>query len=213
MRKSLWLLLLFMSAALVLSGCKSKTPPEDLQPVPEASVDPRDGGAGAGAGEFGPGGGEFGPGREGQWVKGAGGPNGAGGVGGADADGWTVADPSGNRLGMPIIYFKYDSDVLVAKEAEKLNKIAEYLELERNASLGLVIEGHCDQRGTDEYNRALGERRANAIRAYLANRGLADNRIKTISYGKDKPAVEGSGEEVWRKNRRGVPVPMKMPTR
>ena len=77
--------------------------------------------------------------------------------------------------------------------------------------LGLVIEGHCDQRGTDEYNRALGERRANAIRAYLVDRGLADGRIKTVSYGKDKPAVEGSGEAVWKQNRRGVPVPMKMP--
>ena len=206
MRKSLWLLLLFVSAALVLSGCKSKTPPEDLQPVPEASVDPRDGSAinnteldNTGSREFGPGSSAIG-----KWEKND-------RIGAADADGWIIADPSGNRLGMPIIYFKYDSDVLVAKEAEKLNKIAEYLGLERNASLGLVIEGHCDQRGTDEYNRALGERRANAIRAYLANRGLADNRIKTISYGKDKPAVDGSGEEVWKKNRRGVPVPMKMP--
>ncbi len=209
MRKNIWLLLLCVSAALVLSGCKSKTPPEDLQSVPEASVDPGNmgGGSGFGSGLDSTGGDGFGgAGADGQWQKGAG-----GNIGGADADGWVLADPSGNRLGMPIIYFMYDSDVLVPKEADKLNKIAEYLEA--NPVLGLLIEGHCDQRGTDEYNRALGERRANAIRAYLANRGLADNRVKTISYGKDKPAVEGSGEEVWRKNRRGVPVPMKMPTR
>jgi peptidoglycan-associated lipoprotein len=74
-----------------------------------------------------------------------------------------------------------------------------------------VIEGHCDNRGTDEYNRALGERRANAIRAYLAKQSVADNRMKTVSYGEDKPAVDGSGESIWKQNRRGVPVPMVMP--
>ena len=134
-----------------------------------------------------------------------------GGIGraaGADADGWIEADPTGNRLGMPIVYFAYDSDLLVASESAKLDAIADYMS--KQPVLGLVIEGHCDQRGTDEYNRALGERRANAIRAYLANRGIADNRIKTISYGKDKPAVDGNGEEAWKKNRRGVPVPMRM---
>ena len=83
--------------------------------------------------------------------------------------------------------------------------------LRRN--IGLLIEGHCDQRGTEEYNRALGERRANAIRAYLAGKGVPDERMKTISYGEDKPAVQGSGESVWRQNRRGVPVPMRIPRR
>jgi peptidoglycan-associated lipoprotein len=80
-------------------------------------------------------------------------------------------------------------------------------------NLGLVIEGHCDQRGTEEYNRALGERRANAIRAYLANRNVADSKIKTVSFGKDKPATTGNGESVWKQNRRGVPVPMILPRR
>ena len=60
---------------------------------------------------------------------------------------------------------------------------------------------------------ALGERRANAIRAYLAGKGVPDERMKTISYGEDKPAVQGSGENVWRQNRRGVPVPMRIPRR
>jgi len=127
------------------------------------------------------------------------------------SDGWVEADPTGNRLNMPITYFAYDSDVLVPTEQANLDRIADYLK--QNATLGLLVEGHCDQRGTEEYNRALGERRANAIRAYLAGRGLADNRMKTISYGKDKPAVEGSGESVWGQNRRGVPVPMRMPQR
>ena len=145
-------------------------------------------------------------------------PNGRGGwtdpqqlAGNADADGWTPADPTGKNLGLPVIYFAYDSDVLVPSETANLDKIAAYLQQGENQRLALVIEGHCDNRGTDEYNRALGERRANAIRAYLAGRGISDARMKTQSFGEDKPAVEGSGEAVWRKNRRGVPVPMIMP--
>ena len=127
---------------------------------------------------------------------------------GADADGWRQADPK-NNLGFPVIYFAYDSDMLVPSETANLDKIAIYLN--NHPQLALVIEGHCDNRGTDEYNRALGERRANAIRAYLAKQNVADNRMKTVSYGEDKPAVEGSGESVWKQNRRGVPVPMVMP--
>ena len=129
--------------------------------------------------------------------------------GAVDKDGWREADPSGNRLNMPVIYFKYDSDALVPSETANLDKIAAYMS--DKPELGLVIEGHCDQRGTEEYNRALGERRANAIRAYLVKRGVANNKIKTVSYGEDKPAVSGKGESVWKQNRRGVPVPMIMP--
>ena len=150
----------------------------------------------------------FGPGAASGWSDGA---NDGINAGKTDPDGWTEADPTGNRLNMPIIYFAYDSDVLVPSEQNNLDRIADYLK--QNPTLGLLIEGHCDQRGTEEYNRALGERRANAIRAYLAGRGLADHRMKTLSYGKDKPAVEGSGEAVWGQNRRGVPVPMRMPQR
>ena len=128
-----------------------------------------------------------------------------------DPDGWTIADPSGNRLNMPVIYFAYDSDLLVPSETFKLDKIAAYMQ--NNPSLAIIIEGHCDQRGTDEYNRALGERRANAIRAYLAGRNVANNRMRTVSYGKDKPALSGAGETNWRQNRRGVPIPMVMPNR
>ena len=126
----------------------------------------------------------------------------------ADADGWVPVDPQ-NRLGMPVIYFAYDSDVLVPSETANLDKIAAYLQ--KIPSLGLLIEGHCDSRGTDEYNRALGERRANAIRAYLAKKGVPDSNMKTKSFGKDAPAVSGSGESIWRQNRRGVPVPMQRP--
>ena len=128
---------------------------------------------------------------------------------GADKDGWIPADPSGNRLNMPVVYFAYDSDVLVASEMEKVRSIANYLA--ENTQLVLVLEGHCDQRGTEEYNRALGERRANAVRAALESNGVAGSRMKTQSFGEDKPAVAGNDAAAWRKNRRCVPVPMLLP--
>ena len=193
------------AAALMLLayGCASTQIPEDTDaPVVEPALDGPGSGLSAGAGDnFSSLGGGAG---QGAWVP-------ADRLGGnADADGWVPVDPQ-NRLNMPIIYFAYDSDVLVPSETANLDKIAAYLN--KHAALGLVIEGHCDSRGTDEYNRALGERRANAIRAYLAKRGIADARMKTVSYGKDKPAVSGSGESIWRQNRRGVPVPMQIPGR
>jgi peptidoglycan-associated lipoprotein len=67
----------------------------------------------------------------------------------------------------------------------------------------LQIEGHCDERGTEEYNRALGERRALAIREYLVNLGVAADRVYTLSWGEDKPADTGHDEAAWGKNRRG----------
>ena len=208
MHKSLLTIVPAIAIALALTvGCESTNPPEDLSPVPEASLDPSGTNGGASGG--------FGPGSEYE----RGGVQGGGQFTSqqavdqntaADADGWVPADPA-NNLGMPVIYFAYDSDLLVPSETANLDKVAEYLN--KNAALGLVIQGHCDARGTEEYNRALGERRANAIRAYLAGRNVADGRMKTLSFGKDKPAVSGSGESVWRQNRRGVLVPMIMPGR
>ena len=130
-------------------------------------------------------------------------------ISGADKDGWVLADPSGKRLNMPVIYFAYDSDVLVASEMNKVRSIAQYMN--ENPQLALVIEGHCDQRGTEEYNRALGERRANAVRAALEANGVAADKMKTQSFGEDKPAVAGNDAASWRKNRRAVPVPMLLP--
>ena len=209
----------FFAAALLITaaGCHSISVDEDLSsPVPEASADPgrgfnANGGNGYGVDPVNPGGigslGGNGNGQGSNWVD----PGQLDNTkAGADADGWIPVDPE-NRLGMPIIYFAYDSDDLVPSETANLDKIAAYLQ--QNPSLGLVLEGHCDSRGTDEYNRALGERRANAIRAYLAGKGVADANMKTVSFGKDKPAVDGSGESIWRQNRRGVPVPMQIPGR
>ncbi len=70
----------------------------------------------------------------------------------------------------------------------------------------MTIEGHCDERGTREYNLALGERRANAAKNYLVALGIDPNRIRTISYGKERPAVIGSNEAAWAQNRRAVTV-------
>jgi peptidoglycan-associated lipoprotein len=70
----------------------------------------------------------------------------------------------------------------------------------------VTVEGHCDERGTREYNLALGERRANSVRNYLVALGIDGNRVQTISYGKERPEVGGSDESVWAQNRRGVTV-------
>ncbi len=78
--------------------------------------------------------------------------------------------------------------------------------LKKNAQVRLVVEGHCDERGTREYNLALGERRANAARNYLVNQGIAANRLQTISYGKERPVALGHNEAAWAQNRRAVSV-------
>ena len=74
------------------------------------------------------------------------------------------------------------------------------------AKIQVQIEGHCDDRGTTEYNMALGERRANAVRQYLVSLGVSTSRINTISYGKERPAVTESSPSGWAQNRRGVTV-------
>ncbi len=78
--------------------------------------------------------------------------------------------------------------------------------LARNPGVNVTIEGHCDERGTREYNLALGDRRANAAKNYLAARGVDPARISTISYGKERPVALGSDEESWARNRRAVTV-------
>ncbi len=78
--------------------------------------------------------------------------------------------------------------------------------LERYPTVRLTIEGHCDERGTREYNLALGARRANAIKEFLVAQGVAADRLETISYGKERPICTESTEECWAQNRRGVSV-------
>ena len=102
------------------------------------------------------------------------------------------------------VFFDFDKSEIRSSDASTLNDQAAWLK--RYPNIKIVIEGHCDERGTREYNLALGERRANAVKEYLASRGISANRIDTISYGKERPAVLGSNESAWQQNRRGVSV-------
>jgi peptidoglycan-associated lipoprotein len=105
-----------------------------------------------------------------------------------------------NWTQLPKIYFDYDRAIIRESERAKMQQIADYLMA--NPSQGVLVAGHCDERGTAEYNRALGQRRADAAREYLARLGVNPDRIATISYGKDRPAVIGHNEWAWSQNRR-----------
>lgn len=102
--------------------------------------------------------------------------------------------------GMENIYFAFDQFTLSSEARKTLADNANYLKAHGGAQI--VIEGHCDERGSDEYNLALGESRALAAKEYLVSLGIAANRISVISYGEEKPAVMGQNEEAWAKNRR-----------
>jgi peptidoglycan-associated lipoprotein len=102
------------------------------------------------------------------------------------------------------VFFKQDKSDIKPDAAEILNRQAAWLKKFPNHVI--VVEGHCDERGTREYNLALGERRANSVREYLISVGVTENRIETISYGKERPAVLGATDSAWSQNRRGVTV-------
>lgn len=99
------------------------------------------------------------------------------------------------------VYFDYDSSTIKSSEKSKIENVAAYLKAHLSAAV--KVEGNCDERGTEEYNRALGERRALAIREYLINSGIAANSVDTVSYGEDRPADPGHDEAAWKRNRRG----------
>jgi peptidoglycan-associated lipoprotein len=99
------------------------------------------------------------------------------------------------------VYFSLDSYVLAPSEITKVEQVAQHLM--QNPNHVLIVEGHCDERGSNEYNLSLGENRAISIRARLAQLGVPADRIQTRSYGEEKPAMAGTGEAVWRLNRRG----------
>jgi peptidoglycan-associated lipoprotein len=102
------------------------------------------------------------------------------------------------------VLFGFDSYELTSDAKSILDNQASFLA--SNPSVRITIEGHCDERGTREYNLALGESRASATRDYLVAQGVNPARIKIISYGKERPAVIGSNEDAWRFNRRAVSV-------
>lgn len=102
------------------------------------------------------------------------------------------------------VFFALDSSAVDAEGQATLGRQAEWLK--KYGSVNVVIEGHADERGTREYNLALGERRATAAKNYLVSLGVPAARVSTISYGKERPAVVGSDESAWGQNRRAVTV-------
>lgn len=100
------------------------------------------------------------------------------------------------------VFFDTDKSDLSADSREVLEKVAVWMNSYPVATL--LVEGHADERGTREYNLALGERRANSVSDYLVALGVNPNRLQTVSFGKEQPAVLGSTEEAWAQNRRGV---------
>jgi len=102
------------------------------------------------------------------------------------------------------VFFATNETILTTASRETLRKQATYLR--KNSSMNVVLEGHADERGTREYNLALGERRANAAKDYLMTYGISANRISVISYGKERPVDSGSNPLAWSKNRRSVTV-------
>ncbi|HYJ53182.1 MAG TPA: peptidoglycan-associated lipoprotein Pal [Allosphingosinicella sp.] len=102
------------------------------------------------------------------------------------------------------VFFELDSYSLDGEDRATLDAQAAWLQ--RNAAVHVTIEGHADERGTREYNLALGDRRANAARDYLQSRGIAATRMQVISWGKERPANPASNEQAWAENRRAVTV-------
>ncbi|GEO40951.1 peptidoglycan-associated lipoprotein [Skermanella aerolata] len=182
-----------LGALLVLTACEST-------PWDAASSS----GMGAVSGAQGYGNGAGGPGGVGSGALGAGG---AGGVGGAMNGRTNVPGGPGSQQDLAAnvgdrVFFGYDQVDLTAEARATLDRQAQWLKQYGNVSV--TIEGHSDERGTREYNLALGDRRASAAKNYLVARGISPNRVATLSYGKERPAIGASGEQAWSQNRRAV---------
>jgi peptidoglycan-associated lipoprotein len=118
----------------------------------------------------------------------------AGPVAGSQDD---LAQAAGDK-----VYFGFDKFDLTPESRAVLDAQAKWLE--KYSAVNITVEGHCDERGTREYNLALGDRRANAVKNYLVAQGVAAARVTTVSYGKERPMVLGHDEEAWSKNRRAA---------
>ena len=135
----------------------------------------------------------------------------------------TADDTSGGVVAMPVdggsgvtaqedlvinvgdrVFFDFDKSDLRPDAIDTLNRQSDWMSA--NGAITVTIEGHCDERGTREYNLALGERRASAAKQYLESMGVSGGRMDTVSYGKERPAVLGSNEAAWAQNRRAVMV-------
>lgn len=113
---------------------------------------------------------------------------------------------SGTIPGLYTVNFPYDQAILDETNKQKLNSNADWIKA--NSKVVVQIEGHCDSRGSVEYNLALGERRAKAVRAYLISLGVSADRLRVVSYGEEKPIAQGETEEAYAQNRRANFVPL-----
>ena len=102
------------------------------------------------------------------------------------------------------VFVAFDSSTLSSEAQAALDTQVAWLK--NHEDVNVIVQGHCDDRGTREYNLALGERRANAVKQYLVSQGIEESRISTISYGKERPAVLGNNEAAWAQNRRAITV-------
>lgn len=206
MRAARLTLLILVAATLGVAGCKPK--PKNITPLPGASAPEPvvtndspirrrppgnfDNGVGAGAG--------FKPASDNPAaVPIAADPNAVSGLPPERPGANKVEDPE--TLKTDTVYFDFDKSAVKPGERPKLGAVADYLKSHTDDDL--VIQGHCDERGTEEYNRALGERRALALREALINLGVSGDKLTTVSYGKDRPVDPGHSEDAWSKNRRG----------
>ena len=125
-----------------------------------------------------------------------------GGTGSGDATALTPSEAAAAREAFENedIYFDFDSALLNPQAQEILRNKAQYMK--ENSGILIIIEGHCDDRGTNEYNLALGEQRARTTQQYLMALGIAASRITTVSYGEERPVARGDAEDSWKQNRR-----------
>jgi peptidoglycan-associated lipoprotein len=170
-----------VGAVLLLSACDT--------PSQNSAASGGMGGAAGGAGAYG-----TGPGTGVDSAGLNGDRNGGKAVPGSQQD---LAQNVGDR-----VFFGYDQYELSSEARAVLDRQAQWLR--QYANVTVTIEGHADERGTREYNLALGDRRASSVKKYLMARGIPEIRIATVSFGKERPAITGSGESSWAQNRRGV---------
>lgn len=112
---------------------------------------------------------------------------------------------SGSIAGLNTVFFDYDKASLSGSEKAKLEENVAWMK--KNSAVSLTIEGHCDQRGSNEYNLSLGERRANAVKKMMTDMGVPAGRLTIVSFGEEKPLVQGDSEDAMAKNRRANFVP------
>lgn len=118
----------------------------------------------------------------------------------SDVPGHTNWVENAEQFKADTIHFAYDSSVIRSADKSKIADVADYLKNHPNTAVR--VEGNCDERGTEEYNRSLGERRALAAREELVGLGIAPNDVDTVSYGEDRPVDTGHNESAWKENRR-----------